>query len=221
MRQNCIYLFVLYITSSYFSAGWKRDSTDIIRQCESSSRARLFLWDTSITHEEGIAQVQQEKQPCSISSGSSSVYLIYGTHLEQSPAKARSFLSALPSASAWLAYYFILVCRVVKFLADNQGATHWNLLSHTYAAQFKCDAQQISLNVLWMLADGNVCLFIPWMYYIIWIQCVGRAPVPSYESCSVTHKAKNDQLPGSKNTWIRGCSSALLLHCAAHRVSAL
>ena len=32
------------------------------------------------------------------------------------------------------------------------------------------------------------------MYYIIWIQCLGRASVHSYESCSMLHEAKNDRL---------------------------
>ena len=35
------------------------------------------------------------------------------------------------------------------------------------------------------------------------------------------NEAKNGRLPGSKKTRIRGCSSALLLHHAAHRASAL
>lgn len=52
--------------------------------------AGLFLWDTSISHgaEGGIRQSPAGEQPCSISPGSGSVYLIYGTQLEQSPAKA-------------------------------------------------------------------------------------------------------------------------------------
>ena len=54
----------------------------------------------------------------------------------------------------------------------------------------------------------------PWVYNRIWIQSLSRASVHSYESCSVAHEAKNDRLPGSKNTWIRRSSSASATHSA-------
>ena len=59
------------------------------------------------------------------------------------------------------------------------------------------------------------------LYYRIWIQSLSLASVHSCESCSVAHEAKMTQFPGSKNTRIRRCSSALLPHYWAHRASAI
>lgn len=89
-----VYIYIYINTRSYFSSSWECDPTAVSHQFDRSRGARLFLWDTSISHGGGIAQVQQEKEPRSISSGSSSVHLIYGTQLEQSPAKAWSFFLA-------------------------------------------------------------------------------------------------------------------------------
>ena len=64
-------------------------------------------------------------------------------------------------------------------------------------------------------------IWINMMYYIIRIQCLWRAAIHSYESCSVAHEAKMEQVPGSKNTRIRRCSSALLFRIIGPRGRAL
>lgn len=62
----------------------------VSHQCDSSRRARLLLWDTSISHGGGNRPSPAGAQPGSISFGSSSVYLIYGMQLKQSSVKAQS-----------------------------------------------------------------------------------------------------------------------------------
>ena len=65
--------------------------------------------------------------------------------------------------------------------------------SHHYCYKYTRGCPTVTIHVILYC-----CVLASWMYYIIWIQCWRRAPIHSYESCSVTHEAKNDRLPGSK-----------------------